>query len=176
MENTSSEAAIPSVNLPVYWSSFDQGIVVATKVLVAFVGAGFTILVCAEVASRFLFDSSIAQANAMARLLLVWFFMLGAGLAFRQGAHIGLTTLSQRLSPRGAEILRIFAQVLILTFLLEMLWGSYLALFASLKQVEGTLRISMAWVMGAYPIGFGLLIYHQGVLLVDHARSEGDAT
>lgn len=170
MENTTSEATIPTADLPAVWDGFDRGLVVATKVCVALVGAGFTILVSAEVASRFIFESSIAQANALSRILLVWFFMLGAGLAYRQGAHVGMTALSARLGPRGAELVRIFAQVLVLVFFLEMLWGSYLAFNASLRQVEGTLRISMAWVMAAYPVGFGLLIYHQGVLLVDHAR------
>lgn len=171
MEEQASETAIPPVELPKIWHRIDDGILLLMKVAVCLIGIGFTVMITAEVASRFVFNASIAQANAIARLLLVWFFMLGAGLALRQGAHIGLTTLTSALSPSKAAVVYYIAHGLILMFFLQMIWASYLSFTASVSQFEGTLLISMAWVMAAFPVGFVLLIYHQVVLLTDHIRS-----
>ena len=41
--------------------------------------------------------------NAAARLLLVWFFLLGAGIALRHGAHVGFELLLSALPPRPRD-------------------------------------------------------------------------
>lgn len=166
----SSETTIPPVDLPRVWLVVDGLIVNLTKAVLVAVGGAFTILVTTEVLSRFLFDTSISQTNALARFLLVWFFMLGAGLALRQAAHVGLDSLSRRLSQFYRNCLYALAQALMLVFFLELLWGGYVAYLASLSQVEGSLGVSLAWVMAAFPAGVLLLIYHQAVLLADFLR------
>jgi TRAP-type C4-dicarboxylate transport system permease small subunit len=165
-----NEAEIPAASLPGPWSLADRTIVLLTKVSVALIGASFVVLVSTEVASRFFFDRSMAEVNAISRILLVWFFMLGAGLALRQGAHVGIDLLRRSLPSIGERAVTVLAEVLMLVFLLEMLWGSYLAVTAAARQFEGTLFISLAWVMAAFPVGFLLLTYHWVILIVDRLR------
>jgi len=168
IENT--ETALPPLDLPALWSPLDNGIITATKFAVICIGLAFTVLVVCEVASRFVFDQSVSIVNGTARFLLVWFFMIGSSLALRQGGHVALDILSKKLPPVPGAIVYFIAQALTLTFLLQLLWGGYVALNAALPQVEGSLGISMAWAMAAFPTGFLLLIYHQAALVTSTVR------
>ena len=111
-------------------------------------------LVSSEVVSRFLIGQSISWVNGTARFLLVWFFMIGASLALRQGGH-GRSTSSARCRPLPQTIVYYLAQILTVTFLLELLWSGVSALEGSFPQTEGSLGISMAWVMSAFPWASG---------------------
>ena len=73
--------------LLIAWRAWDKWLIRGTKFVLFAIGATFTSLITLEVLSRFVFSFSIFFTNAMARYLLVWFFLLGAGLALRQGAH-----------------------------------------------------------------------------------------
>lgn len=161
---------IPPGDLPAFWGPIDRAVLALTKAAAFAVGASFTAIVAVEVASRYVFDASLSQSNGLARFLLVWFFMLGAGLALRQRGHVGLDSLSRRLSRAHAIALFFVAQLLMLIFFLEMMWASYVGLVGSWTQIEGSLGITLAWVMSAFPLGFALLIYHQAVLVTTEVR------
>ncbi len=166
-----TETELPPVDLPAFWLPFDNGILAATKVVCIVIGLGFTVLVSSEVVSRFLIGQSISWVNGTARFLLVWFFMIGASLALRQGGHVALDVLGKMLPPVPRTIVYFLAQILTMTFLLELLWSGYVALNGAFPQTEGSLGISMAWVMSAFPVGFAFLIYHQIVLVISATRT-----
>jgi TRAP-type C4-dicarboxylate transport system permease small subunit len=151
--------------LPPAWRRADRWLLRATEALVCLVGVAFTVLITLEVASRFLFQFSIFFINSAARFLLVWFFLLGAGLALRQGAHVGLELLAGRLRPAPAQALAVLAQLVLLLFFGLMIWSSWAALGPAARQVDSALGLSILWVMLAFPVGFVLLLYHQLVLL-----------
>jgi TRAP-type C4-dicarboxylate transport system permease small subunit len=165
-----TETELPPVDLPAVWLPFDNGVLAATKAVVIVIGLAFTVLVSSEVVSRFLIGQSISWVNGTARFLLVWFFMIGASLALRQGGHVALDILGKMLPPLPQTIVYYLAQILTVTFLLELRWSGVSALEGSFPQTEGSLGISMAWVMSAFPVGFGLLIYHQIVLVLSATR------
>jgi TRAP-type C4-dicarboxylate transport system permease small subunit len=168
-----TETEIRPVNLPAGFKAFDDLALAVTKFAVCAVGLGFLVMVMVDVISRFAFSHSLPQTNSSARYLLVWFFLLGAGLALRQGAHVGMDFFATRLPRRQARVLYVIAQVLMLLFFGEMLWAGLHALAASTRQIDGALGINMAWVMSAFPAAFVLLIYHQIVLVVSVARGDG---
>lgn len=170
----SDESTAPSHvhhrRLPRSWRWIDRWVIDSTEVLVFVVGTMFTVLVSLEVVSRYVFNFSIFLVNSAARFLLVWFFLLGAGLALREGAHVGLELLLTRLSPRERQLARVTAQGLVLVFCLVMFWSGYRTLGPASHQMEGALGISLVWVMLAFPVGFLLLIYHQVTILVATMR------
>jgi C4-dicarboxylate transporter DctQ subunit len=155
------DISISDRGLPRIWQVVDRWVVGASEVLSCMVGVTFTILVSLEVVSRYVFNFSIFLVNSAAGFLLVWFFMAGAGLALRQGAHVGLDFVVTRLPARLALLVWVVAQVLVFVFLAIMLWSGYRTLGPAMRQVEGALGISLIWVMLAFPVGFLLLIYHQ---------------
>lgn len=160
--------------LPYAWMVADRYVIAATQVLVVVVGVTFTVLITLEVISRYVFNFSIFLVNSAAGFLLVWFFMLGAGLALREGAHVGLEIFVTRLPKRMALIVWVVAQVLGLAFFVLLLWSGYRTLGPASRQFEGALGITIIWVMLAFPIGFLLLIYHQIVLFAMKFRSLSD--
>jgi TRAP-type transport system small permease protein len=161
---TGADPAAPL--LPPAWRRVDGWVIRATGALACLVGVSFTVLITLEVVSRYLFDFSIFFINSAARFLLVCFFLLGAGLALRQGAHVGLEILLARLPAPAARAMLLVAQLLVLLFAGIMLWSGIRALAPAMRQVDSALGLSLGWVMLAFPIGFGLLAYHQLVLLV----------
>lgn len=170
-----TETHLPPVSLPGVWQGLDAAIIAATKALVIVIGLAFVVLVSTEVVSRFLLGQSISMVNGTARFLLVWFFMIGASLALRQGGHVALDILGKMLPPVPRTVVYYLAQVFTMAFFLQLLWSGYLALNGSFSQVEGSLGVSMAWVMSAFPVGVALLIYHQIVLVVSALRTSGSA-
>jgi TRAP-type C4-dicarboxylate transport system permease small subunit len=142
----------------------DKFIVVTTQTVVAFIGCLFTFLICLEVASRFVFAFSIYQINGLARFLLMWFFFLGAGLALKQGEHVGFEIFRNLIPLKIRRVVIIVAHICILIFLLELLYGSIKVLPASLNQIENTLDVSVFWAYLAIPVGIILMIYHELVL------------
>ena len=77
-------------SLPPKWRAFDRAAVQTTELSVFAVAVLFTVMITLEVVSRQVFNFSIFFINAPANLLLLWFFLLGAGLAFRQCPHVAL--------------------------------------------------------------------------------------
>ena len=151
--------------LPPAWRTLDRGIVVGTEFVLFLVGAMFTIAVTLAVVTRYLLDFSMFWVDASARFLLVWFFLLGAGIALRHGAHVGFELLLSFLQPRKQRVVRLVGYALSLVFFLEMLWGGFYAIKPALAQTEAGLGVSLVWIVAAVPAGFILLTYHVLVLV-----------
>src|SRR3982750_4055388 len=82
--------------LPAGWRTLDRGVLALTSGALFAIGAVFTVIVTAEVFSRYVLSHSIFFVNSGARLLLVWFFLVGAGVALRHNAHVGFELLVSR--------------------------------------------------------------------------------
>lgn len=159
--------------LPPTWRCADRIIVRATEIAVFAVGALFTFLISLEVLSRYVFKFSIMFVNAGSRFLLVWFFVIGAGLALRHGAHVGFELLVGRVSPGRRHAVILAAQALTMIFFIEMVWAGIYSLGPAWGQTEPGLEISLFWAFLSIPLGFALMIYHLVVLMVvEHRRSE----
>jgi TRAP-type transport system small permease protein len=161
--------------LPRIWRIIDHLIVRSTEFAVFFVGIAFVAMITLEVVARYGFDFSIFIINAAARLLLVWFFMLGAGLALRHGAHVGFELFLHSLPKRLKQAMLLFGQILAMVFFAQMLWSAFHSLGPALRQTEPGLDISLFWAMLAFPVGFGLLAYHLAVLVVVEFKNPSPA-
>src|SRR5207248_64605 len=89
-----------SGRLPPAWGRIDGTFLQLTEYTLFAIGALFAIMITLEVISRYVFNFSISLVNALARLLLVWFFLLGAGIAMRRGAHVGFELVLSAMPPR----------------------------------------------------------------------------
>ena len=161
------------------WRAFDRGLLRVTSVALFVIGALFTLMVTAEVVSRYVLSFSIFFVNSGARLLLVWFFLLGAGVALRHNAHVGFELLVSKLHGARRRNVLTIAYLCSLAFFLEMIWGGLYSVGPALPQNEAGLGISVVWFVLAVPAGFALLAYHALVLLrvlwSPPAASEPDA-
>ncbi len=156
--------------LPSQWRSVDHAILRLTQWSLFAIGTLFTAMITLEVVSRYVFSFSIFFVNAAARFLLVWFFLVGAGLALRYGAHVGFELVVALLPGRWRRHIVIIAQALALIFFAEMVWGGLYSLGPAMNQTEPGLEIRLVWAFLAIPVGFALLIYHMIVLMLVELR------
>src|SRR2546423_8862744 len=84
------------------------------KVAIAICLATMVVLVCTNVVLRYLFNSGIATSEELSRWLLVWLTFLGAIVALRQHAHLGVDTLVRALPPRGKLVCFLLSYLLML--------------------------------------------------------------
>ena len=171
MSDGPSQEELYRLQIPAFWQRFDRGVLTATRIFLFLIGALFSLMICLEVAARYLADFSIFFINGAAEALLVWFFLLGAGLALREGAHVGVELLVKAVSTRTRRVLISFAQAMALFFFGQMLWSGLLSLPASLEQTDAATGLTLFWVTLAFPVGFALLIYHQIAIVTSVFRT-----
>jgi len=91
----------------------------ADYVLATLLGAAILIL-AAQVFFRYVLNSSLSWPEELARFVFTWIIFLGAALAIRDGLHIRIDLLVERLPPKIGKRLRAFTSCLVLVFLVMM--------------------------------------------------------
>jgi TRAP-type transport system small permease protein len=157
--------------LPVPLRAIDRVIIKLTEWSLACIGALFTVMIALQVLSRYVLGFSTFFISAAAQFLLLWFFLFGAGLALRYGAHVGFELLVSSLTPRVQRIVKTIAQFLALVFFMEMIWGGVMALGPAASQTDSALGASLVWGFLAVPVGFGMLAYHMLILIIADLRT-----
>ena len=108
------------LRLPPAWRRADRFVIEGTHVALFAIGMVFTLMIALEVVSRYVFSFSISFVNAFARLLLVWFFLLGAGIALRRGAHVGFELLLSKMKAGARKAFILFGFALAAIFYLQL--------------------------------------------------------
>ena len=115
--------------------------------------AAMVVLVFTNVVMRYLFNSGIATSEELSRWLLVWLTFLGAIVALRQHAHLGVDSLVRALPPLGKKICFVVSYLL-------MLYADGLLTLGSWKQAVLTFGDSAP----ASGISVGLFFYSAGLV------------
>ena len=85
------------------------------------------VLVFGNVVLRYVFNSGITMSEELSRWLFVWLIFLGAIIAMKDHAHLGVDSLVSRLPPWGKKVCLVASQLL-------MLWAVWLLSLGSWKQ------------------------------------------
>ena len=123
------------------------------KVAIAVCLAAMAVLVFTNVVLRYAFNSGIPTSEELSRWLLVWLTFLGAIVALRQHAHLGVDTLVRALPAIGKKICFIASYLL-------MLYADGLLTLGSWKQAVITYGDSAP----ASGISVGLFFYSSGLV------------
>jgi TRAP-type C4-dicarboxylate transport system permease small subunit len=111
------------------------------------------VLVFGNVVLRYVFNSGIPTSEELSRWLLVWLTFLGAIVALRQHAHLGVDTLVRALPPRGKFVCFILSYGL-------MLYADWLLTLGSWKQAV----LTFGDTAPASGISVGLFFYSSGLV------------
>lgn len=106
-------------------------------------------LVFGNVVLRYVFNSGIAAAEELSRLMFVWLVFLGAFLALRQNAHLGLELVQARLSAPVRRACAVISHLLMLYALWLFLQGSWSQTVIGLETRSTVLGFPMALFAGA---------------------------
>lgn len=134
------------------------------ETLLALLLVAMVVLVFGNVVLRYGFNTGIIVSEELSRFLFIWLVFLGAVVALRDSAHLGMDTLVSRFPKWGQQASALLTQVLILlccALLLHGCWDQHEFNADSMAPVTG---IPMIWVYGVgYVTGTGmaLIVLHR---------------
>lgn len=123
--------------------------------------AAMVLDVIAGVVWRFIIREPLRWTDELATFLLIWISMLGAALAHREAAHLGVVWLIEKLDATVAAIVARFVHVLIICFAgIVMLYGGGVLLEDRFRagQLMPALGINKAWMYMAVPVAAVFII------------------
>jgi TRAP-type transport system small permease protein len=125
-----------------------------TGVLLAAVGV-MVVVVSAQVALRYGFNRSFDWADEVGRLAFVWAIFLAIPLGVRDGAHIGIDLLVDKLPPAGQAALRRAGAALGAAMMLAICWAAVRTCREQWDELMSTLDVSVGWFI--VPVAAGAL-------------------
>ncbi|WP_229717813.1 TRAP transporter small permease [Thalassobacillus devorans] len=140
-----------------------------TEVIAGILMVLLTLVVFAEVLSRYVFDYPISSSTEMTQLLFPWMIFLGTIAVTKNEDHLKITVLQERFSLGAQWVMQLFAKVVMLLFSVYMVYASYLLASAVQMQPLPMLRISKSWLYISVTVSFVLvclLLILQVVLLI----------
>ncbi len=140
--------------------TFERVMVTVNRWMVIAMMAVMATLVFMNVVCRYILNFSIIWAEEVSQYLMVWVAFLGAGLALRQGRHVAIEILQDRLPSTARRITRHLVAMLLILFMgILIVLGIQFARFAW-DQETPVLNISQGIPYLAVPIGALLLVIH----------------
>jgi TRAP-type transport system small permease protein len=106
------------------------------------------IMVFGNVVLRYGFNSSITSSEELSRFLFIWITFLGAIVAMRENAHLGLDSVVRKLSLRGKKIAFGLSNLLMLGCCVLMFYGTYKQHGINASTRSAITEIPMSWVYG----------------------------
>jgi TRAP-type C4-dicarboxylate transport system permease small subunit len=110
--------------------------------------AAMVVMVFGNVVLRYGFNSGISVSDEMSRYCFIWLTYIGAMVAMRDGAHLGVDTLIKRLPLNGKKLCFFLSQALMLFCNVLFLMGTYEMHELQVTNVSPVVGISMIWVYG----------------------------
>lgn len=137
-----------------------------------------TFLTCINVFARYLFKSSMPFVEELTSLGLVIISLVGAAVAAKRGAHLGLTLLTDLLSENIQKGLVIFGNILGAVFGAVMLYYGVLMTLQeyNLKQTTAGMQWP-EWMFGMFiPISGAVLLIRYVQLAIKTYRKKEEET
>jgi TRAP-type C4-dicarboxylate transport system permease small subunit len=146
----------------------------AVGIVLAVMLGVMSILVIAQVISRFVIQFPIIWSEELSRYLMVYIVFAGASLAIRHNQLISIEILPESLSEKKREILIIFVMILSIVFF-GILFFQGLSMIGHVKdQMSAGLGISMSYAYAAIPIGSFLLALNSLAFILELSSKKGD--
>ena len=126
--------------------------------------AVMTIDVLWGVFTRYVMGNQASWSEELARFLLIWIGILGAGYAAGQKAHLAIDLLAPNLNEKGQQQLKIGIDLIVAVFaLLVMVIGGGRLIYISqtLGQLSPALQIPMWIVYSVVPLGGLLVVFYK---------------
>jgi TRAP-type transport system small permease protein len=148
---------------------FERYFLAANRAVIFMMMVVMTTLVFVNVVARYAFNFSIIWTEEVSQYLMIWIAYLGAGLALREGRHVALEMLHDRLPVALGRKVRMVVGGLLLAFLgVVTVLGFQFAVFVW-NQETPVLNISLGIPSLAIPIGALLFAVHLVLMFRDYA-------
>ncbi|SDB62116.1 TRAP transporter small permease [Pseudomonas sp. NFACC13-1] len=119
------------------------------KLLIVLCMLAMIVLVFGNVVLRYAFNSGISVSEELSRWFFVWMIFLGALVALKDRAHLGMDSLVKRLPSAGKRICLVIGHLLMLYICWLIFSGSWQQAAINLNVVAPASGLSMALFYGA---------------------------
>jgi TRAP-type C4-dicarboxylate transport system permease small subunit len=148
----------------------------AEGTLVLMLGA-MVVMVFGNVVLRYGFNSGLDFSEELSRFLFIWITFLGAIIAMRENAHLGLDTLIRVLPRAGKQLCFGLSNLLMLGCCCLMFYGTWRQHHINATTLSAVTGMPMSWVYGVgyvASLAMGLLILRNLVKLARGQISDSD--
>ena len=125
----------------------------AVSAIVVVLFSVMLIAVLAQVAGRYFFNFSIAQAAEIATFCQIWLVLLGAGVALARGQHVAIDVLPSQLPLPLARLALIAIAAVSAAFLAVLAYGALPLIKLGQFQTSPALQMPMKYMYACLPVG-----------------------
>ena len=105
--------------------------------------------------------------DELMRMGTIWVAFLAAGLGVRQGSHVSLESITEKVLPsKVTKVLRKVALVIVLSTLGALIYYGVLTTIRQSRSFLQNIRISNGWFYAAIPVGCAYLFYDYLLILI----------
>ena len=119
-----------------------------------------SVLMAVGVFYRYVLNNSIYWSGEVSRYLLVYITFLGATIAYKRGAHVGIDIIVERFSEKVRKIFHFTIHLTFIVFWLIILIKSFKLYPLYILQKTATLEIPYAIPFTALPVSAVIWIIH----------------
>lgn len=140
----------------------DEKLMKIEECIVAVLLFVMTIAIFVAVVERFVIQLGLTWVEEFARYLSVWAAFVGAGLAVKKGAHIGIEAFVQILPKRAQRIDTLAVDIVGILFSVIVTWigGGFIFKLSDAGTVSPALGAPITWAYAAVPFGCALMAVH----------------
>ncbi|MFT3717532.1 TRAP transporter small permease [Pseudorhodoferax sp.] len=120
----------------------------AVEAVLAVLLLGMVLMVFGNVVLRYVFNSGIEVSEELSRFFFIWLTFIGAIVAMREGAHLGMDNFVSRLSRRGKLVCLALCQGMVLLCCAMMFRGTWVQHEINATTAAPVTGLSMIWVFG----------------------------
>ncbi|GEN36670.1 TRAP transporter small permease [Aneurinibacillus danicus] len=134
--------------------------------LLAFMSVLIVYQVCVRFLGRYMELELPRWTEELARYSMIWLVLIGASLAVRYSALIGMEAIAERLSEKAQRLLKVLTLILSMVLFVVMIVFGFEMLSHVSAQLSPGLKLPMSIPYAAIPIGgFFMLLNAVAVLL-----------
>lgn len=135
-----------------------------------------TVLAFANVVARYVFSASFSFSEEITTYLFVLLSLLGTAIAARRRAHLGLTILTDVVSPKVRRILHIIGYLFAVAFTGAIFYYGILMVLSQRQLGQVTANMQWPeWIFGSFvPIGALFATVRFVQVLIEEIRGTGE--
>ena len=125
-----------------------------------------TILVNANIFSRYLFNTPIYWAEEVATSLFIWTVFVGSAYAYRNHSHLGVDILVKMLPGKAKNVTQFIVSIIEIAVLAMLTYVSAQYVKNSWNRVTDVLMMPRWYFSIAVPIGFGWSLHYAIIFFI----------
>lgn len=159
-------------HLHIFLAALSKGANTLAEWALMLCGFGMVAVISTQVFCRYVLNDSLFWSEELGRLLLVWLTFIGASVAYKRGAHIGVDLVTNQLPAMPKRLAAILAHMVCLCSFAAMTFYGYKFLGILKFQSTTSLGVSKQIPFLMVPVSSALLFLHGLVFLLDAVNGD----